>query len=159
MVSPTFCRIIRCTHPKKGSPICNPWETPLCSLSSARAAKLYRIRNKRIKVSGNVKESKGKENEVVWACDVRRRALATYEGGRWKYKRRRKIERPKRIRSDVVSDDIRKKGLSGEEVYDCATWRLYRQTLSPLKNGSNIKKTYLYLYKFLSRFCHHQATF
>ena len=36
---------------------------------------------------------------------------------------RRMSGRPKRRWLDRVRDDIKVKGLSGEEVYDCATWR------------------------------------
>ena len=36
---------------------------------------------------------------------------------------RRKRGRPKRRWFDRVRDDIKEKGLSGEEVYDRATWR------------------------------------
>ena len=36
---------------------------------------------------------------------------------------RRKRGRPKRRRLDIVQDDIKEKGLSADDVYDCATWR------------------------------------
>ena len=44
--------------------------------------------------------------------------------------------RPERRWSDRVADDIRENGLSGEEVYDGATWRRIqcRQTSTPHKS-------------------------
>ena len=36
---------------------------------------------------------------------------------------RRKRGRPKRRWLDKVKDDIKEKGLSADNVYDCATWR------------------------------------
>ena len=40
-----------------------------------------------------------------------------------KVQRRRKTGRPKRRWLDRVRDDMKEKGLSADEVYDCDTWR------------------------------------
>ena len=56
--------------------------------------------------------------------------------------------RPKRRWFDRVRDDIGKKGLSEEEVYDRATWRVCHQTSTPHKRRTkkkrNKKKCYDY---------------
>ena len=56
---------------------------------------------------------------------------------------RRKRGKPKRRWLDKVRDDIKEKGLSGEEVYDRATWRrTYHRTSTPNKIGNKrMKKT------------------
>ena len=44
---------------------------------------------------------------------------------------------------DRLRGDVKVKGLSGEEVYDRATWRhSYRQTSTPHKGGNNVKRHY-----------------
>ena len=45
---------------------------------------------------------------------------------------RRKRGRAKRRWSDRVMDDIKEKGLSGEEVYDRATWRRISSHIDPI---------------------------
>ena len=46
---------------------------------------------------------------------------------------RRKTGRPKRIWLDRVRDDncMKEKGLSADEVYDCATWRRTPSYIDP----------------------------
>ena len=44
---------------------------------------------------------------------------------------RRKIGKPKRRWLDRVRDDIKEKGLSGEEVYDRVTWRRMSSYINP----------------------------
>ena len=44
---------------------------------------------------------------------------------------RRKRGRPKRRRLDKVKDDMKDKGLSAGEVYDCATWRRMSSYIGP----------------------------
>ena len=46
-------------------------------------------------------------------------------------KKRRKRGRPKRRWLDKAKDDIKEKGLSGEEVYDRATWRRMSSYIDP----------------------------
>ena len=42
---------------------------------------------------------------------------------------------------DRLRGDVKEKGLSGEEIYDRATWRHnYRHTSTPHKSGNNIKR-------------------
>ena len=45
---------------------------------------------------------------------------------------RRKRGRPKRRCLDRVRNDIKEKGLSGEEVYDHATWRRMSLYIDPI---------------------------
>ena len=64
--------------------------------------------------------------EVVWACDEKRGALRRKDQRRvikMKVQGRRKRGRPKSRWLDRVGDAIKEKGLSGEELYDRATWR------------------------------------
>ena len=49
---------------------------------------------------------------------------------------RRKRGRPKRRWLDKVKNDINEKGMSGEEVYDHATY--YRQASTPHKSGDKM---------------------
>ena len=51
-----------------------------------------------------------------------------------KVQERRKRGRPKRRWLDRVRDDIKERGLFGEEVYDRATWR---------RDSSNIDTMYI----------------
>ena len=44
---------------------------------------------------------------------------------------RMKRGRPKRRWLDKVKDDIKEKGLSADEVYDCATWRRMSSYIDP----------------------------
>ena len=74
---------------------------------------------------GNRKESPEKEAEMVRARDGK--TGAQYTVGRrameMKVQGRRKRVRPNRRWLDRVRVDTKEKGLSGEEVYDRATWR------------------------------------
>ena len=68
---------------------------------------------------------KGQERRLKCYGHVMRRE-EPYAGRRamvMKVQGRRKRGRPKRRWLDRVRDDIKEKGLSGEEVYDRATWR------------------------------------
>ena len=47
----------------------------------------------------------------------------------------RRSGRPKKRRADCVKDDLREKGLSGEEVYDRATWRRLSSHIDPTLNS------------------------
>ena len=65
------------------------------------------------------------ERRLKWYAHVTRRE-EHYVGSRameMKVQGRRKRGRPKRRWLDRVRDDIKEKGLSGEELYDHATWR------------------------------------
>ena len=42
---------------------------------------------------------------------------------------------------DKVKDDVIEKGLSAEEVYDRATWRIISSYIDPHKSGNTMKKT------------------
>ena len=64
---------------------------------------------------GNLKEHPGTEVEVVWECDEKRGALRMNEGDGNESTRWRR-GRLKRRWLDKVKDDIKEKGLSGEEV-------------------------------------------
>ena len=44
---------------------------------------------------------------------------------------RRKRGRPKRKWMDKVKDDIKEKGLSADDVHDCATWRRMSSYIDP----------------------------
>ena len=46
-------------------------------------------------------------------------------------KGRRRRRRPNRRWLDSVRDDIKEKGLSGEELYDRATWRRISSFIDP----------------------------
>ena len=41
---------------------------------------------------------------------------------------------------DKVKDDVIEKGLSAEEVYDRATWRIISSYIDPHKSGNTMKK-------------------
>ena len=58
---------------------------------------------------------------MAWACDEKRGALCRKEGDGNGSTREDRKETGSCL--DSVRDDIRKKGLSGEEVYDRATCR------------------------------------
>ena len=71
---------------------------------------------------GHLKESQGKEVETAQACHEK------YEGSfREKVEGNKVQGKRKRGRMEEVVDngraDLREKGLSGEEVYNRATWR------------------------------------
>ena len=96
--------------------------------------KLDRIRNLKYgdnKSGRNRKDRPGKEVEVVWTCDEKKGALRGKERYRWKYKGDRRKKKPKRKWLDKVRDDIKKKGLSADEVYDHAIWRLMSSYIDP----------------------------
>ena len=65
---------------------------------------------------------------MVWSCEkhyVGRRAMEMKVQGR------RKIGRTKRRWLDKLKDDIKEKGLSADDVYDCATWRGMSSYIAP----------------------------
>ena len=73
------------------------------------------------------------ERRFKWYGHVMRRE-EHYVGGRameMKVQGRRKRGRPKRRWLVKVRDDIKEKGLSGEEMYDCATWRYMSSYIDP----------------------------
>ena len=39
-----------------------------------------------------------------------------------------------------MRDDIKDKGLSGDEVYDCAAWKRVSSNIDPHKGGNKMKK-------------------
>ena len=86
--------------------------------------KLDKIRNERIRGTtkvGEITNSPG--TKLKWYGHVMRRE-EHYVGRRvmeMKVQGRRKRGRPKRRWLDKVKDDIKEKGLSAEEVYDCVT--------------------------------------
>ena len=69
------------------------------------------------------RKSTGKEVEIVWACDVER-ARSIMQGGRWELKYKGEGREEGLGEDSVRRDDIKEKGLSGEEVFDRTTWRL-----------------------------------
>ena len=52
----------------------------------------------------------------------------------------RRRGRPKRRWLARVRGDIKDKGWSGEEVYDCAAWRRVSSNIDPNKSGNKMKK-------------------
>ena len=68
---------------------------------------------------------------MVWACDEKRETLRRKEGGEMKVQGRRKRGRPKRRWLDKGKDDIKEKGLSADEVYDCAAGRRMSSYIDP----------------------------
>ena len=59
---------------------------------------------------------------MVWTYD-KRGALRRKEGDGNESTREKKRERPRRRWLDKVKDDIKEKGLSGDEVYGCTIWK------------------------------------
>ena len=57
-----------------------------------------------------------------------------------KVQRRRAIGRPKKRWFDKLRDDIKEKGLSGEEVYNDATWRHMPSYIDPQKSWNKTKR-------------------
>ena len=75
-----------------------------------------------------------------WACDRREDHYIGRREMEMEVQGRRKRGRPKRRRLDKVKDDIKEKGLSEEEVYDCATWRSISSYTSPHKSGNKMNR-------------------
>ena len=76
---------------------------------------------------------KVQERRLKWYVHVMRRE-EHYVGRRtmeMKVQGRGKRGRPKRRWLHKVKDDIIEKGLLGEEVYDCATWRRMSSYIDP----------------------------
>ena len=76
---------------------------------------------------------KVQERRLKWYGHVMRRE-EQYVGRRamkMEVQGRKKIGRPKRRWLDRVRDDIKEKGLSGEDVYDRATWRCMSSYIDP----------------------------
>ena len=81
---------------------------------------------------GNRKESPGKVVEVAYGHVIRREEHCVGRRAMvMKVQGRRKRGRPKRRWLDKVSDDIKEKGLSTEEVYDLGTWRRMSPYINP----------------------------
>ena len=98
--------------------------------------KLDKIRNERIRRTTKVGEitKKVQERMLKWYGHVMRRE-EHYVGRRameMKVQWRRKRGRPKRRWLDKVKDDIKEKGLSADELYDCATWRRMSSYIDPI---------------------------
>ena len=68
---------------------------------------------------------------MVWACDAKRATLRRQDGDGNESTGGRKRARPKRRWLDKVKDDIKEKGLSADDVYDCATWRRMSSYIDP----------------------------
>ena len=97
--------------------------------------KLDKIRNERISGTTKVGEitKKVQERRLKWYGHMMRRD-EHYIGRRvleMKVQGRRKRGRPNRRWLDKVKDDMKEKGLSGEEVYDRATWRRMSSYIDP----------------------------
>ena len=97
--------------------------------------RLDKIRNEKIRGSTKVGEisKKVQERRMRWYGHVMRRD-EEYVG-----KRVMGIEvqgsrrgRPKKRWADCVKDDLREKGLSGEEVYDRTAWRRLSSHIDPI---------------------------
>ena len=106
-----------------------------------RVTKLDKIRNERIRGTTKVGEitKKVQERRLKWYGHVMRRE-EHYIGRRamvMKVQGRRKRGRPKRRWLDKVKDDIKDKGLSADEVYDCATCH---RTSTPHKSGNKMNE-------------------
>ena len=86
--------------------------------------KLDEIRNERIRGTTKVWEiaKKVQERRLKWYVIRREEHYVGRRMMEMKVQRRRKRGRPKRRWLDRVRDDIKEKGLSGEEVYDRAPW-------------------------------------
>ena len=100
-----------------------------------RVTRLDKIRNERIRGTTKVREitKKVQERRLKWYGLVMRRE-EHYVGRRemkMKVQGRRKRGRPKRRWLDGVRGDIKEKGLSADEVYDCATWRSMSSYIDP----------------------------
>ena len=80
-----------------------------------------------MKESGSLQKlgEPGKEVEAVWACDAKITALCGKKDDGNGSKTKKEETKPKKILYDSMRDDIKEKGLSGEDVYDRATWRGY----------------------------------
>ena len=72
---------------------------------------------------GESQRVQGKDDEVVWACDAKRRALSRKEGG-WNGSKRKLL--------DGVRDDTREMVVSGEQVYGRGTWRRISSYIEPI---------------------------
>lgn len=99
------------------------------------ATKIDKIRNERIRGKTKVGEisKKVQESRLRWYGHVMRRE-EDYVGRRamgMKVQGKRRRGRPKRRWLDSVRADLREKGLSGEEVYDRATWRRMSSYIDP----------------------------
>ena len=71
-------------------------------------------------------------------CDAKRGALFRWDGDGNGSSR----GNPKRRWSDMVRDDIREKGLSGEDVYTHATWRCISSNIDPTnKHGTKMRRS------------------
>ena len=99
--------------------------------------KLNKIRNERIRGTTKVGEITKKlhERRLMWCGHVMRRE-EHYVGRRVTVMKvglqgRRKRGRPKRRWLDKVTDEIKEKGLSADEVYDRATWRRMSSYIDP----------------------------
>ena len=60
---------------------------------------------------------------MVRACDEKRGEYVGRRAVEMKVQRRSKRGRPKRMWLGGVRNDIKEKGLSAEEVYECATYK------------------------------------
>ena len=68
---------------------------------------------------------------MVWVCDEKRGTLRRKEGDGNESTREKEERKKKRRWLDKVKDDIKQKGLSADEVYDCATWRRMSSYIDP----------------------------
>ena len=97
--------------------------------------RLDKIRNEKIRGSTKVGEisNKVQEHRMRWYGHVMRRD-EEYVGKRAmgiEVQGSRRRGRPKKRWADCVKDDVREKGLSGEEVYDRAAWRRLSSRIDP----------------------------
>ena len=97
--------------------------------------RLDKIRNEKIRGSTKVGEisKKVQECRMRWYGHVMRRDVE-YVGKRVmgiEVQGSRRRGRPKKRWADCVKDDLREKGLSGEEVYDRAAWRRLSSHIDP----------------------------
>ena len=94
--------------------------------------RLDKIRNQKIRGSTKVGEisKKAQERRMRWygyvmGRDVGKRVMGIEVQGS------RRRGRPKKRWADCVKDDLREKGLSGEEVYDRAAWKRLSSRIDP----------------------------
>ena len=67
---------------------------------------------------------------MVRACDEKRR-VRRKEGDGYRSARKQERKTEEEVWADCVKDDLREKGLSGEEVYDRAAWRRLSSHIDP----------------------------
>ena len=110
-------------------------EMAILRWTCAGVTRLDKIRNEKIRGTTKVGEisKKVQKRRMRWYGHVMRRD-AEYVGKRVmgiEVQGSRRRERPKKRWTDCVKDDLREKGLSGEEVYERASWRRLSSHIDP----------------------------